>query len=203
MNRRVLVLIAMLTAGAAGVLAVVIGIAASGGAPPGPPGLTQLPAAGTPVTAGTNYDGSQVSVPRDGRPALVTFLFADCPDICPRTAREIAQALDEVGEDAADDIDVVAVSVDPTGDTPAAVRAFLERHDLVGRMDYIVGTRAELVPLWKAWQVAAQPPGREVSAHSARIVLIDDEGRQVGAYSAGIPIAVSDLSAQILQLTGD
>ncbi|MBJ7456585.1 MAG: SCO family protein [Thermoleophilia bacterium] len=202
MNRRVLVLIAMLTAGAAGVLAVVVGISASGGDPPGPPGLTQLPAVGTPVTAGTNYDGAEVSFPRDGRPALVTFLFAACPDICPRTAREIAQALDEVG-DAAGDIDVVAVSVDPRGDTPAAVRAFLERHDLVGRMDYIVGTRAELVPLWKAWQVAAQPPGKAVSAHSARIVLIDDEGRQVGAYSAGIPISVGDLSAQILQLTGD
>jgi protein SCO1/2 len=88
------------------------------------------------------------------------------------------------------------------GDTPEAVRAFLERHDLVGRMDYIVGTRKELVPLWKAWEVVAQPPGRAVSAHSARIVLIDEEGSQVGAYSAGIPIAVSDLSAQILELTG-
>lgn len=201
MNRRVLVLIAMLTAGAAAVLAVVVGMSASGGPPPGPPGLTQLPAAPTPVTAGTGYDGTPVSVPRAGRPALVTFLFAACPDICPRTAREIALALDQAG-DAADDIDVVAVSVDPPGDTPAAVRAFLERHDLVGRMDYIVGSRKELAPLWKAWQVAAQPPGRTVSAHSARIVLIDDEGRQIGAYSAGIPIAVSDLSAQILELTG-
>jgi protein SCO1/2 len=200
-NRRVLVLLAMLSAGAAAVLAVVVGMAASGGQAPGPPGLTQLPAPATPITAGTGYDGARVSVPRAGRPALVTFLFAGCPDICPRTAREIAQALDAVG-DAAQEIDVVAVSVDPVGDTPEAVRAFLERHDLVGRMDYIVGTRKELVPLWKAWEVVAQPPGRAVSAHSARIVLIDEEGSQVGAYSAGIPIAVSDLSAQILELTG-
>ena len=181
MNRRVLVLIAMLVAGAAAVLAVVVGISASGGVPPGPPALTQLPAVLTPVTAGTGHDGLPVSVPREGRPALVTFLFAACPDICPRTAREIAQALDDVG-DAADEIDVVAVSVDPSGDTPAAVGAFLERHDLVGRMEYIIGTRKELAPLWKAWEVTAQPPGRAVSAHSARIVLIDDEGRQVGAY---------------------
>ena len=191
----------MLCAGAAAVLAVVVGIVASGGQAPGPPGLTQLPAPPTPVTAGTGYDGARISVPRAGRPALVTFLFAECPDICPRTAREIAQALDAVG-DAAQEIDVVAVSVDPVGDTPEAVRAFLERHDLLGRMDYIVGTRKELAPLWRAWEVAAQPPGRAVSAHSARIVVIDDEGRQVGAYSAGIPIAVSDLSAQILELTG-
>ena len=191
----------MLVAGAASVLAVVVGVSSSGGVPPGPPGLTQLPAVQTPVTAGTGYDGLPVSVPRDGRPALVTFLFAACPDICPRTAREIAQALDAVG-DAAAEIDVVAVSVNPPGDTPATVKAFLERHDLVGRMDYIVGTRKELAPLWKAWQVAAQPPGRPVSAHSARIVLIDDEGNQVGAYSAAIPISVGDLSAQILELTG-
>ncbi len=192
---------AMLCAGAAAVLAVVVGLASSGSVPSGPPSLTALPEPETPLTAGTGYDGTSVSVPKDGRPAIVTFLFADCPDICPRAAREISQALDRVGPDVAGEIDVVAVSVDPVGDTPAKVRAFLELHGLVGRMDYIVGTRRELVPLWKAWQVAAQPAGTTVSAHSARIVLIDDDGRQVGAYSAGIPVSVSDLAAQIIQLT--
>lgn len=140
-----------------------------------------------------------MSVPTPGRPAIVTFLFADCPDVCPRAAQEISLALERIGT-VADDLDIVAVSVDPEGDTPAKVRAFLARHDPIGRMEYIAGTRAQLAPLWRAWAVAAQPRGEPVSAHSARIVLVDREGRQVGAYSAGIPASVSDLAEQMRSL---
>jgi len=200
MTRRTIVLVSMLAACVAAVSAVVVGIAAPGEGSPGASGLTDTGDHAAPLTAGTGCDGAPVSVPREGRPALVTFLFADCPDICPRAAREISLALDRVGP-VADEIDVVAVSVDPEGDTPAAVRAFLARHDLIGRMHYIIGSRRELAPIWKAWQVAAQPRGKEVSAHSARIVLVDREGRQVGAYSAGIPVSVGDLAAEIETLS--
>ena len=198
MTRRPIVLLAMLAACVAAISAVVVGLAASGSTPE-PSGLRDTGRHDAPPTTGTGYDGAPVSVPTAGRPAIVTFLFADCPAICPRAAQEISLALDQAGE-AAQGLDVVAVSVDPEGDTPAKVRAFLARHDLIGRMDYIVGTRAQLVPIWKAWAVAAQPAGKPVSAHSARIALVDREGRQVGAYSAGIPVRVSDLAEQMRSL---
>jgi protein SCO1/2 len=157
------------------------------------------PARDAPLTAGTGFDGTPVSAPTPGRPALVTFLFTECPDICPFIAATIRQALERAGEEA-DVIDIVAVSVDPEGDTPASVRAFLTKHDLLGRMDYIVGTRAELAPLWKAWFVAAQPEGSDVSAHSARIVLVDRQGRQVGDYAAGVQVPIADLAEDLVTL---
>ena len=49
---------------------------------------------------------------------------------------------------------IVAVSVDPRGDTPKAVRQFLAARRLVGRADYLIGTRKELEPVW-----TAAPPG--------------------------------------------
>jgi protein SCO1/2 len=152
-----------------------------------------------PATRGRDQDGRPVAVPAPGRPALVTFLFAECPDVCPLAAQEISQALDRVGADA-DEIDVVAVSVDPAGDTPAAVRGFLRTHRLDGRMRYLIGSEAQLAPIWKAWLVSAQTSGEARSTHSARIVLIDRDGRQAGAYSAGIPIAIDDLAADIRTL---
>ncbi len=157
------------------------------------------PSRQAPTTAGTGHDGEPVSVPADGRPALVTFLFANCPDICPTISRTIRSALDEAGADA-DDVDVVAVSVDPEGDTPQAVGEFLEKHGLAGRMRYIVGNRSELEELWSAWMIAAQPPGQPNSAHSARLVLVDRDGRQVGSYAAGIPVDASDLAADLRAL---
>ncbi len=159
------------------------------------------PSREAPPTQGRGADGAPVSVPSEGRPAIVTFLYANCPDICPLAAQEISQALREAKADP-QDIDVVAISVDPKGDTPAAVRAFLERHRLTGRMRYIIGTRAQLQPLWKSWQIAAQPDGAAGSIHSARIVLVDRDGRQVGAYAAGIPVDIGDLAADIRALTG-
>lgn len=158
------------------------------------------PARDAPLTRGRDQEGRQVAVPAAGRPALVTFLFAECPDVCPLVAEEISQALDRVGP-GADEIDVVAVSVDPAGDTPAAVRSFLRRHRLEGRMRYLIGSEAELAPIWKAWFVAAQSADEARSTHSARVVLVDREGRQAGAYSAGIPIAIDDLAADIRTLT--
>lgn len=157
------------------------------------------PARDAPLTAGTGYDGAPVSAPTPGRPALVTFLFTECPDICPFIASTIRQALERAGDEA-DAVDIVAVSVDPEGDTPASVRAFLDKHGLRGRMDYIVGTRAELAPLWRAWMVAAQPEGSDVSAHSARIVLVDRQGRQVGDYAAGVQVPISDLAEDLVTL---
>lgn len=158
------------------------------------------PSREAPPTAGTGHDGTPVSIPVQGRPALVTFLFSSCPDICLTISRTIRTALDRAGP-GADDLDVVAISVDPEGDTPAAVAAFLDTHGLTGRMRYIVGTRAELEPLWSAWMIAAQPPGQPNSAHSARIVLIDRDGRQVGSYAAGIAVDPDDLAADLTALT--
>jgi protein SCO1/2 len=122
--------------------------------------------------------------------------------VCPLVAHEISVALDRVGPRVAGAIDVVAISVDPRGDTPAAVRAFLDRHRLTGRMRYIVGSRDDLSPLWSRWHVAAQQGPATASAHSARIVLVDREGRQVGSYAAALPIDIDGLAADIRALTG-
>lgn len=157
------------------------------------------PSRDAPATIGTGHDGAPIAVPTEGRPALVTFLFANCPDICPLAASAIRRALDQAGPDA-DAIDVVAISVDPAGDTPAAVDAFLERHRLAGRMRYLIGDEESLRPLWEAWLVAAQPEGEPRSIHSARIVLVDRRGRQVGDYAAGIPVPVDDLAADLVTL---
>ena len=102
---------------------------------------------------------------------------------------------------AAEGVDVVAISVDPPGDTPAAVRRFLALHRLEGRMRYMIGSRAELEPVWDAWGVAAQTDdaagGHRESVHSAPIVFIVGEGRQVARYAAGAHYTPAELAREI------
>lgn len=200
MIRRLVILIPLGLAAIAA--AVVVGLGLGGGGSSGPElnAGPVMPPVDAPLTAGTGANGRPVSVPVDGRPALVTFLFANCPTVCPLIAQQLSSALDEAGP-AAEEIDVVAVSVDPRGDTPAVVRRYLRGHDLDGRMRYIVGSEAELRPLWEEWQVSRQPPEQaSLSLHSARIVMIDRDGRQVGRYSGGLPIPPRDIAEDIRTL---
>jgi len=48
---------------------------------------------------------------------------------------------------------IIAVSVDPKGGTPATVKAFLAAHEMTGRMEYLIGRKKELAPVWRAYGV--------------------------------------------------
>jgi protein SCO1/2 len=110
-----------------------------------------------------------------GRVLLVTFLYTKCPDVCPLIAENLNAALRELGPDRAE-VRVLAVSVDPEGDSPSAVRAYSRRHRLLPEFHYLVGTRGELERVWKAYGVSAVARDPELVDHSAYTLLVDREG---------------------------
>jgi protein SCO1/2 len=113
-----------------------------------------------------------------GRDLVVTFMYATCKDTCPLTAQQIRGALDQLGGRAAS-VPVLAISVDPAGDTPANVHRFLARQHMAGRMRYLTGTSAELAPIWRAYGI--QPQSSQ-SEHTASTVIDDGAGRQRVGY---------------------
>ena len=106
-----------------------------------------------------------------GRPVVVTFLYSHCRDTCPATAQQIRGALDDVGHD----VPAVAISVDPANDTEDSARRFLAEQHMTGRMKFVLGTRAQLAPVWAAYGTTPQSVQQE---HNARAVLVDARGRQ-------------------------
>ncbi len=106
-----------------------------------------------------------------GRPVVVTFLYTTCEDSCPVTTAQIRGALDQLGHD----VPVVAVSVDPSRDTPRSADRYLLKTKMAGRMRWALGDREELARLWRAYGVRPQGAGYE---HSASTVLLDARGRQ-------------------------
>ncbi|MGB2710035.1 MAG: SCO family protein [Conexibacter sp.] len=131
-----------------------------------------------------------------GSPYLVTFLYVNCPDVCPLIGEELRQALDRLGSQARQ-VTVVAVSVDPRHDTPAAVRSWLERHREPPQFRYLIGTERELAPIWKAWFAAPQIAGDPESAHTAVVWLVDRRGRLVAKVAAGAPFDPAALASDV------
>jgi protein SCO1/2 len=119
-----------------------------------------------------------------GRAVLVTFLYTKCPDICPLTADRLRAVLGQLSPSARARVKIIAVSVDPKNDTPGAVRAFLTRHNMSGKMSYLIGSASRLRSTWQRWGVAAVTDRTNASfvTHSALIYGIDARGRLVSVY---------------------
>jgi protein SCO1/2 len=113
-----------------------------------------------------------------GRDVVVTFMYSTCKDTCPLTAQQIRGALDLLGGRAGA-VPVLAISVDPTGDTPAHVRRFLAEQHMSGRMRYLTGTAAQLAPVWRAYGIQPQSSQAE---HTASTVIDDGFGHQRVGY---------------------
>jgi protein SCO1 len=147
-------------------------------------GTLALPSREAPTLGLRNYQGAPVTLSQyRGKAVLVTFLYTHCPDVCPLIASNLALALRHVGTAP---VQATAVSVDPRGDTPAAVLAFLRAHQLLGRMQYLIGSPAELARTWAAWSVGStrDAGNPELVAHSALVYGVSASGRLTTIYAA-------------------
>lgn len=112
----------------------------------------------------------------EGRPALLTFAFANCHDICPVVVEQARAARDAAWtrEGAA----LVIVTLDPWRDTPARLTTLADRWSLDGARDYILsGTVDEVEAVLDGWNVArTRDTATGQIAHPPLTYVLDDTG---------------------------
>ncbi len=134
-----------------------------------------------------NYLGQPVNIASyRGRAVLVTFLYTNCPDVCPLITASLHSTLELLGPAKSSRAQIIAVSVDPRGDTRKAVGAFLARHHMTGRMLYLTGSAHELAAVWKAWGVGSERDAQQPQFvnHSGLVYGISASGRRTTVYAA-------------------
>ncbi|GGM14436.1 electron transporter [Deinococcus aerophilus] len=65
----------------------------------------------------------------DGRLRLVFYGFVRCPDVCPPTLASLKNSYDTLTPEQRRQMQVQFITVDPAFDTPAVMRAYLDRFD--------------------------------------------------------------------------
>jgi protein SCO1 len=144
------------------------------------------PPRSAPAVALHDASGTAVTLAgQRGRYVLVTFLYTHCPDVCPLIASNLNAAVRALGAKRSD-VRVLAVSVDPKGDTPAAVRAFVKRMHLVPEFRYLIGSAAELRRAWAAWHVLSVKQSPGVVDHVAYTALVDPAGEERVLYGSDV-----------------
>jgi protein SCO1 len=146
-------------------------------------GLILRPQKAAPALALRNYTGTRVSLRGlRGKAVLVAFVYTHCPDVCPLMVSNLAAAQRQLGA-AARGVQIVAVTVDPKNDTAGAVRKFLAERHATGTMDYLIGSRRQVLPVWKAWGVAVSVNGfQDTQVHSALVFGITPAGKIADVY---------------------
>ncbi|MEE9453318.1 MAG: SCO family protein [Paracoccaceae bacterium] len=105
----------------------------------------------------TDHTGKRVTdVEVIDRPTLLYFGYTYCPDVCPLDTYRNAEAVSLLAERGVE-VKPVMITIDPTRDTPEAMRAFVEylHEDMVG----LTGTEAEIKAAIKAYRVYAARNG--------------------------------------------
>lgn len=125
-----------------------------------------------------------------GRVVLLTFLYTHCPDACPLTAEHLSDAVQELGAERTR-VRILAVSVDPVGDTRRSVARFVASHRLPAEFHYLTGSRAALAPVWREYGVQSARVAGGAVDHTLYTLLLDQAGRGRVLYdSTARPAAI-------------
>lgn len=150
-----------------------------------------------------DQDSAAFAFPADleGRPAYVTAVYTNCPDVCPMTMAQTRRVREALGADA-DRVAFVALSFDPARDTPSALRRYAEAWDLGSGWRLATGDSAAVAGLMDRLSVRTEVSRRDTFAdgrvyyalsHTDKALLLDAEGRVVETYggSAAPPALVA------------
>jgi protein SCO1/2 len=110
-----------------------------------------------------------------GQVVVLSPMYTTCRDTCPLVAQQIQDALLDLPADMRSQVRALALSVDPQNDTPASARKFLRSRLVSRHLDFLLGSQAELRPVWRAYGFSPQTDERE---HNSYVVLIDRRGYQ-------------------------
>ena len=112
-----------------------------------------------------------------GKAVVLFFGFTHCPDVCPTTLADIAQAVRQLGPDG-ERVQVLMVSVDPERDTPEALGKYVTAFDrsFIGLRGDLAATKQVAAEFKIYFEKRKQGEGYTVD-HSAQSYVIDPQGR--------------------------
>ena len=147
-------------------------------------GADAVPARQAPPIDLTDQYGKKIDLAKlKGHAVLVAFLYTHCTDLCPIVAGKVHTAYAQIPK--AQRPLFLAVSVDPARDTPASAAYFNKLHRTAGEIDWLLGSKAELEKVWKAWEVKPErnADDPEEIEHGAEIFAVDPQGQIRALYS--------------------
>lgn len=138
----------------------------------------------------TDHNGKERSLADfKGKAVAMFFGYTHCPDVCPTTLSDMANALKALGPDG-QRVQVLFVTVDPKRDTPELLREYVPAFNptFLG----LYGDAAATAKVTKDFRIyAAERPGKTPESytvdHSAQTLVFDAKGKLRLMLAYGTP----------------
>ena len=144
----------------------------------------------------------------DGKPVLLTFVYYDCPQLCPLVLEGLGRSL-RVLRLTGNDYQVIAVSIDPAETPELAARkkhgskAGPNWHFLTGGAEAIAAlTEAAGVRYRAADQRSATSSAKKEFIHPANAIIITPAGK-ISRYFSAIDFPPRDLRFALIEASGN
>ena len=135
----------------------------------------------------TDQDGRTVtSDSLKGKPTLIYFGYTYCPDVCPTSLLLMETAIEQLGPNAAQKVNLVFITIDPERDTKELIKGYVSNFG--STFEGLTGTPQEIAAAAKAYRVFYQKvPGKDGSPylmdHSSIVYVLDSRGRFVTHFT--------------------
>ncbi len=134
-----------------------------------------------------NQDSLTIDFPKHykGKILLVSFIFTNCPDICPLTTHNLQRIQKKAKEEKIDNVSFAAISFDPERDTPSVLKNFAEVRNLdLSNYNLFSGKRENIKSLMETFHIVAIANDTTFTedmepvyffTHTDRITLVDQD----------------------------
>ena len=146
-----------------------------------------------------DQDGARVTQTSfRGKPVLLYFGYATCPDVCPLDLAKMASIARRIHADTGLDVTPVFVTIDPERDTSEKLKTYVRwfGKDFVG----LTGTPEEIAQIGDEYHVyykkVPAPNGGYMMDHSTMLFLLGADGAYLDHY--GRALAVDEIAARAI-----
>jgi protein SCO1/2 len=135
----------------------------------------------------TDWTGKRIRLSSlRGKVVGVTFVFTQCPQVCPAITAKLKLVAEGLGERYGKDAVFLLISVDPERDTAEAVKRYEEAYNI--NWPYLIGSERELAGVWADYGVTVEKRPLDAQSghgshggsytidHTAKLLLIDRKG---------------------------
>jgi protein SCO1/2 len=131
-----------------------------------------------------------------GRAVILLFMDSLCRSECPIEGRLLASAVAQLPRAARPAVLIVSVNLH---DTPSTVADAASHWNLPAGYEWLLGTHAQLAPVWKAYNIAVLPTKNGGVDHSDAFYVIDRHGYERAGFIS--PFEPSFLTYDLRKLT--
>ena len=109
---------------------------------------------------------------RGNHTTAIHFIYAQCADICPSTTANLARVQELLGDRLGRDVRMLSISIDPTHDTPAVLKAYAAGFGARAGWEFLTGRPRSIETLRRSLGVFERDPerDRDITQHTGMVV---------------------------------